>query len=530
MPLLRIYKTSSLDKRCNIYCHLIAKEYCTKSSHRRIHYILGTLIIRCDYTFAQIWHKESKKHIACDGKFAFFDNYEKCISCIHPGNSPLFVIQKPRPGKIEDGLIMEGLPETVDLPHQGYKGCLFAINSDNFLFRVDLESGQVLEEVYLGDSSVKFRRLQWNTIDESFIVCSTKKCQQINGRAPESGDIMQLVVLSCMPLEFICKFSITKKIFGKSTCDATIFLNILVVMHTSSYVCMYSLERIIKQSLTHQQKLYTKLQDGSSYGLYPSALTQNIEISETPECLFQVRCQQHDVMLTMPPCYYVMCPYGKNRGYECWSFKTHQKVVGGYIKPEEDEQNDRISLHADDSGRILHMKNEELRVLKLVEMSDGKERQLVDDFVIKCHEQSKHQAPIVSQSGRIIKQRQREGCIDLPERLVHTMGYSDDLDMIFLLSSAQPLSDSQAQQTYVGFYDNWNGKLLRQFVLERRAFETLERSLFYQLDTISHVIKTMDRKFECSVFKLQAVPDLTDECCTNKKEQQSPRRRVQSHR
>ncbi|KAI8796242.1 DDB1- and CUL4-associated factor 17 isoform X2, partial [Biomphalaria glabrata] len=64
-------------------------------------------------------------------------------------------------------------------------------------------------------------------------------------------------------------------------------------------------------------------------------------------------------------------------------------VVGGYIKPEEDEQNDRISLHADDSGRILHMKNEELRVLKLVEMSDGKERQLVDDFVIKCHEQSK---------------------------------------------------------------------------------------------------------------------------------------------
>ncbi|KAI8796240.1 hypothetical protein BgiBS90_004007, partial [Biomphalaria glabrata] len=59
---------------------------------------------------------------------------------------------------------------------------------------------------------------------------------------------------------------------------------------------------------------------------------------------------------------------------------------------------------------------------------------------------------------------------------------------------------------------------------------TLERSLFYQLDTISHVIKTMDRKFECSVFKLQAVPDLTDECCTNKKEQQSPRRRVQSHR
>lgn len=32
---------------------------------------------------------------------------------IHPGNSPLFVIQKPRPGKIEDGLIMEGLPVSI---------------------------------------------------------------------------------------------------------------------------------------------------------------------------------------------------------------------------------------------------------------------------------------------------------------------------------------------------------------------------------------------------------------------------------
>ncbi|KAH9504370.1 hypothetical protein Btru_063435 [Bulinus truncatus] len=526
MPLLKIYKTASLDKRCHVYVHLLAKEYCTKFSHRRILYILGTLLTRGNYSFNHVWHRESKKHIACDGNFAFFDNYEQCIDCTRPFNQPSikFVMKKTRSGKIEDGLLMEGMPETVNLPFQGYKGCLFAINVDNFLFRVDLETGHVLEEVYISDSSVKFRRLQWNTIDESFLICSTKKYQQNNGRLGEPGEVMQLALMSCMPLDFLCKFSITKQIFGKDVSDATIFLNILVVMHTSSHVCMYSLERIISESLTNEQRLYSKSEDGSLYGIYPSHLKHNIEILERPDCLFQVRCYNHDVMLTMPPCHYVMCPYGQNRGYRCLSFETHQPVKGGYIEPEEDELNERISLHADDSGRIIHMKNEELRVLKLAQRPDSNEKELVEDFVIKCTEQPRLQVPVVSLSGRIIKQCKREGCIDLPERCVHTMVYSEDQDMIVLVSSPHPSRGygKQGHCTFVGFYDNWNGKLLRQFTLENGESENLERSLFYSLDTITHVVKTMDRKFECHVLKLQAVPDMSDES-KSKKEKQTAR-------
>ncbi|BFZ23000.1 hypothetical protein BsWGS_26039 [Bradybaena similaris] len=519
MVLFKLGKTSSFEnKRGHIFCHLFAREYSDKSSHRRIHHILGNLIINGNYTFQQSWSRKSKKHIACDGRFAFFDNYENCVDCNSWSPYPKFYVQKNQPGKIEDALLMEGYPESLSLPNKAYRSSMFALVKGNHLVRVDMENGQTLEEVYIGPPSVRYKRIQWNVAEESFTLCST-----VTQNVPNHGlrqaqndtagqDVIHLTVMSCLPLEFICQLAITRQVFGRDVVEAAIFLDILMVMHSTNYIRMYSLERILDKGRIDSYKLYEEFQDGSRHGVFPCHLKHNVRLEEPPACLFEVRCRNRDVMITMPPCHYVMWPVGKANGYCCFSFQTRKMVKGGLLDAEECEFEERVSLHADDSGRIIHMKNSQLRVLKLAVSSGDNEHHLVEDFVIDFSQIPEPPVLRVSHSGRVIKPRVMEDCSKLADRVVLTMVYCDDLDMILVVSTRDQNSTCDLYNLIaVGFYDNWNGKLLRQFVLEESVSETLERSVSLSLDTITHIFKTNHGKFECHVYKLKRTLDIRDE-------------------
>ncbi|XP_035825989.1 DDB1- and CUL4-associated factor 17 isoform X2 [Aplysia californica] len=416
-----------------------------------------------------------------------------------------FSLHKDKLAKIEDALIMEGIADSVELRHRNHKSCLLALTKDNMLLRIDLDTGQVMEQVYLGPTSIRYKKIQWNMVDESFTLCSMLFPRQpvhfLRQAGMEVTDVIQLTILSCLPLDFVCKMSVTRQVFGKDTVDAAIFLNLLMVMHSMSHVRMYSLETIMKQGCLHQQKLYDKLEDGTTYGIYPSPVTVSVKLEERPPCLFEVRCRNRDVMLTMPPCYYIMWPFGNYRGYCCFSLRTQEMVEGGCLQAEDSAPEERVSLHADDSGRIVHMKNAELRVLKLQAQANDEERKLVEDFVINFTPQP--QSPIlqVTQSGRIIKQTVRQDCSQLQERTVLTMMYSEDQDMMIVVSVSTPGCD-KVDRPVVGFYNNWTGQLLRQFELEESLEETQDRSICYQMDTITHVFKTYQQRFECHVYKL----------------------------
>ncbi|KAK3748336.1 hypothetical protein RRG08_064937 [Elysia crispata] len=84
------------------------------------------------------------------------------------------------------------------------------------------------------------------------------------------------------------------------------------------------------------------------------------------------------------------------------------------------------------------------------------------------------------------------------------MVYSEEQDMIVLLSL------QHVDCAAVGFYDNWSGRLLRQFALEDNVEEALERSLSFYLDTLVHSFKTQHGQFECHVYKLQPLLDPAD--------------------
>ncbi|GFO35972.1 Ddb1 and cul4-associated factor 17 [Plakobranchus ocellatus] len=77
----------------------------------------------------------------------------------------------------------------------------------------------------------------------------------------------------------------------------------------------------------------------------------------------------------------------------------------------------RIALHADDSGRIVHMTNTQLKLLKLKQDEKKNVTQLVEDFIVTKNIEPKLPSLKVSQSGQILKQRVIPDSVDMPERV-----------------------------------------------------------------------------------------------------------------
>ncbi|KAK3743453.1 hypothetical protein RRG08_011297, partial [Elysia crispata] len=423
----------------NVYCQLIQREYFLQKSPRHSYRILGSLITKCEYTFKKVWSETSSQRISCDGSVGFlsseftrkihikfrkktlifFKNYSHCVdsSSFHPYHK--FDVQQVSPSKIADALLTEGFPETVDLPYKGYKASMLALTKGNMLLRVDLQNGQLLEQVYVGLPRISFRTIQWNVVGESVALISSlfPSGQRRARQQTEWEKVKELVILSLFPLSFVCKFSVNKQVFGRHATDASVFLNLLTIMYSSGHVRMYSMETILQQYKLHGYQLREPMSDGTFFGVHPSPLTENVEIKELPPCLFEVRCRNRDVMLTLPPCYYIMCPFREENGHCCFSFETHKMVQSGCIsKGETSIYEDRIALHADDSGRIVHMTNTQLRLLKLQHDEKRNETELVEDFVITRSIEVQLPSLKVSRSGRILKQRVIPDSVDMFER------------------------------------------------------------------------------------------------------------------
>ncbi|GFR62412.1 DDB1- and CUL4-associated factor 17-like [Elysia marginata] len=504
---------SAFDKRNNnVCCMLVQREYLLHKSQRRSCHVLRSLLTKCDYTFHKVWWQTSSQRISCDGALIFLKNYSQCVdsSAFHP-RVKFQVSQVSASSKITDALLTEGYPETMDLPHKGYRASMLALTKGNLLLRMDLQNGHLLEQIYVGFPIIKFRTIQWNVVGESVTLISQIIPPELRTQRLEAGQELhpdrwkQIVILSLFPLQFVCKFSVSRQVFGRHVLDVSVFLDLLTVMHSSGHVRMYSMETILKQYQYHSYNLRQPMSDRALYGVYPSPLTENVEIKELPPCLFEVRCRNRDVMLTLPPCYYLMWPYKEEIGVCCFSFETGQMVRSGCISKEEaSAYDDRIALHADDSGRVVHMTNSQLRLLKLKRNEEENFTELVEEFVISRNIEPKPPSLKVTQSGRIIKQRVLPDAVDLPDRTVLTMVYSEEQDMIVLLSL------QHEDCATVGFYDNWNGCLLRQFPLEENVEEALERSICFYLDTLVHAFKTQHGQFECHVYKLQPLSEVAD--------------------
>lgn len=133
-------------------------------------------------------------------------------------------------GPIQD---IQGRPNLKD---NSLRPCLFVLREDKTLNRYDVDTGHLLESVFLS-STRKYAELRLNYSGSQPNVCvkSTKQIEFCKSNDCTHRNCKQtcisLIMFSYPPLTFLCNFEVTQKIFGSST--TTVSENVKKTMQIS---------------------------------------------------------------------------------------------------------------------------------------------------------------------------------------------------------------------------------------------------------------------------------------------------------
>ncbi|XP_055958545.1 DDB1- and CUL4-associated factor 17 isoform X1 [Patella vulgata] len=489
----------------SIYLHLLQREYASGNSYRRNLKILKNIICKGKTTFRKVWEKHSTKHISTEGSNIFFDNYRyfyngNTLSC-----SPRLVYtlpSVPTNRKIEDALICHTTQECLHLSRLYQHDCLITITANNHLRLYNLTSGEVLHDLYLS-SHLNFRELAWSVDQETLVIRSTHN--KMSAFARQAGVtvsiVMVLAVFDVNPLQFIGMIEIDKRTWGTGVLDAMIIGGMLIIMYQSGFVKFFNFEEIVRKYRTDTDKYMVN-------GIYTNGIPINIKVTECPPVLFEVKCSQHNVQFGGFPWHFIITPHGSLGCFLVYSFIDRQVIKGGHLDLDNNSiELDKAIFHGDESGRIIHIGHDTVRVLEIVS-GRGQKTQLEKSFeiVIKDEESEKEkncksELPTVTSSGRQIKKRwiQDELCEETNNITVYHVDYENELDVL-LISCV--ISGAEVTKGYLDLYDNYTGLLLHRIQLIEPYHEFNEHKVHMDKDTIIHIVKARSSKFVCTVYKL----------------------------
>ncbi|XP_067658481.1 DDB1- and CUL4-associated factor 17-like [Haliotis asinina] len=506
---VRMLRRRQLGGRCNIY--------------RKDLKILRSIILRGRTEYRKVWEKQSKSHISCEGSRVYFDNYKSCYTGNGKAGAPrqLYRLQDcPNSSKIEDALICNIAPEHIPLPHSGHKGSIVTITSNRWLHRRDLRTGTVLEAVYLSPNK-KFRELGWITEQERFYVRSTHTPALAVHR--QAGIpvcvVMVLAVFNIYPLEFVGMLEIDKRVFGSDVTDAMLSQDMLIIMHQSGHVRLYSFNHILEKFRSYKVNLREQIPGSDAVcGDYPSGVPFNIKITEKPTPLFETRCSEHNVQIGGFPWHYIIIPHGCCGWFQVHSIETDKLAKNGEVNVSSfGIELDKAVFHGDESGRVLHISEDTVRVLQLSSQESSSETVLQEVFSIhpnsNTHKKETTQRTVTS-SGRSIKKRvSLDELLECSPLTIHDVDYENELDVLIVSAVSH---NPEGPVGHIGYYDNLTGKLLREFSLEEPAKEYYEHRTFVDADTIVQRVKVTPSKFICIVYKLFGVAEDEEEKISKK--------------
>ncbi|XP_043931460.1 DDB1- and CUL4-associated factor 17 [Protopterus annectens] len=471
--------------------------------------ILRKLLCQDTTTFKWVWTKQSKCPIAYERGRIYFDNYRSCFSCTTSVPGLLYEIPKcNRMEKIEDALLCE-CPVGETLPrHSDYGASLIALTANNWLVRLSANTGEVLEKVYLS-SDCKFRYVTWEAAQETVVV----KSAHIKGpaRSTQTGSqhslLLYLAVFKVLPLSVVGMLEINKKIFGNTVTDATVSHGVLIIMHSTGLVRLYSFQWIIHQFMEKELNLRQECIWNFGNGIvggYPFGIPCNIRITESPPVLFEVSSLESALQIGGYPWHYIMTPNKKTEKgiYHICALKDNKVATNGI----QDMQccsleSDWIYFHPDESGRIVHVGPTQINVLKLTDLQNESGDCLVtEDFIIQARREPKVNPLVtVTTSGRVVKTRFSQLDDDPEFETFKNVDYEDELDLLATVKVTQAEMEGVACLT---FYNNQNGSLIKTLPLLESWDVTYSHGLFFDRDTIVHIEQKPNRIFCCYVYKM----------------------------
>ncbi|KAM5279649.1 DDB1- and CUL4-associated factor 17 [Ctenodactylus gundi] len=214
--------------------------------------ILRTLVCLESTKFKNVWTTHSKSPIVYERGRIYFDNYRCCISSVALKPRKLYEMPKcSKSEKIQDALLWECSMGDVLSNPLDYKSSLIALTAHNWLLRISVTTGKILQKIYLG-SYCKFRYLCWDTPQEIIAVKSAQnRCSALARQAGiQQTVLLYLAVFRVLPFSLVGILEINKRVFRNMT-DATLSHGVLIVMYSSGLVRLYSFQAITEQMHHH---------------------------------------------------------------------------------------------------------------------------------------------------------------------------------------------------------------------------------------------------------------------------------------
>ncbi|KAK2192397.1 hypothetical protein NP493_30g02015 [Ridgeia piscesae] len=467
-----------MHNKRNIFYLIRVREYMKKPTYRLGFKIIRTVVCEKDIPFQKVWEKHSNQPITYEGGQLYFSNYTKCYTCFGLGGVPCLLYSLTNhhtTEKIEDCLVCYGSLDKIPIEHKGYRPSLLALKN-SWLMRYDLETGAMLEQVYLSPA-LKFKHLAWDTAMEYFVARTVQ--MDVRGQShQENKTLLVLAVFSVFPLQFVAMLEVSTHVFCRDICSCMMSDGLLLVMHQNNFIRFYSFDHILKQGQLQSASLYTQCgQVGGVVGIPPYGLPVNVTLTACPDVLFEVRSVEHYLCIGGIPWHYIFTPRGQDGCYHVFTLDSRQLIGAGRIDLKVATlEPDKCNFHPD--GRIIHTSEHEIR--KVIQ-------------------------PKYTSSGRPIRRTTRfsEDALDDSLNTIQTVDYEDELDLIVTVVTEMKHGDLQAK---VKVYDNETGRFIRDIELDEPWAEFSEHVVILDLDTIIHTVKQPGRKFACYVHRLQRTP------------------------
>ncbi|XP_022068919.2 DDB1- and CUL4-associated factor 17 [Acanthochromis polyacanthus] len=469
--------------------------------------VLRGILLQENRTFIKVWSKTSKSQIMYENGKIYFENYQKCYSCVHAEPQSLYKLpQRSKQEKIEDALLCQSsLDKTLPCPSD-HKSSLLALTANNWLYRLSAETGKELQRVYLSPD-YKFRYLGWDVSQEIFYVKSVQKKETPLARQAGiiQNTVMHLAIFNVFPLEIVGILEINKKAFGNGVTDVVLSQGVLAVSYSNKSVKLYSFEHIVQKYLTEKLTLgkQSALLGNKTVGDAPFGIPLNIQITDCLPVLFEVSCSNNGVQIGGYPWHYIYTPpHKRHKGtHHICSLKDSTMATDGIQNMNCCSlESDRIFFHPDDSGRIIHVGPTTINVLKILgELNSALPAKVVKDFSMSTQRNEPTAQVTVTSSGRTVKRRFHQLDDDPCQESFRMLEYEDELDLLALVITDGEEGEGKA---HIRLHDNQSGELQRRVDLVEPWDETYRHEVFFDKDTIVH-IEQKNTSFCCHVYKLK---------------------------
>ncbi|XP_059896660.1 DDB1- and CUL4-associated factor 17 isoform X2 [Gadus macrocephalus] len=469
--------------------------------------MLRAIVLQEDRNFIKVWSKTSKSTIAYDSGKIYFENYQSCYSCIDTHPQLLYKLpQRSKSEKIEDALQCSSpLEKSLSTPSD-QKPCLLTLTANNWLYRLSAETGETLQGVYLSPNP-KFKYLQWDEYQDRFYVKSIQN--KVAPFARQAGitqnTVMHLAIFNVFPLEIVGMLEINKTVFGDTVTDVVLTQGTLAVSHSTKTVKLYSFDRILSEFMTKRLALGqpSPFHEGRTVGDAPYGIPLNIVIKDCPPVLFEVSCSDHNVQIGGHPWHYIYTPpHKKHRGtYHICSLAEGILAKNGIQDMDCCSlETDLIYLHPDESGRIIHVGPNTVKMLRCVSgLKSDSPSEVVEDFSITTCRSNVAPRVTVTSSGRTVKRISQQLDDDPDQETFRTVEYEDEVDLLALVVTDGEEGEGRA---CVKLHDNSSGALLKTIPLEQAWDVTYRNEMCFDKETIVH-IEERNNGFHCHVYKLQ---------------------------